>query len=306
MDLLQLQYFRTIARLEHITKAAEELHIAQPSLSRTISKLEEELGTPLFDRVGRQIKLNSFGKSFLSHVDKIFSELIEAKRELLDLSDIKNCKISLAVNTSIFMPALLKKFVDQYPYIKFQQTLATTSNIRNLLESEQVDFGISVTPISSSKHPSIQEVPIINVEAFLALPPKHALLECNSISLHDIENEPFISMPKGYGLREIADDFCYQAGFNPNIIIESNEPLSIIRYVKYGLGLAFITPLILEIDPNLEINLIRIQDVACKGTINLCWKKDRYISKAAHQFMKFVINYFHNLEKDTSKNIYLK
>lgn len=297
MDLIQLQYFKTIARLEHMTQAAEELHVAQPSLSRTISILEDELGTPLFDRVGRRIKLNSFGESFLSHVDKVFSELTEAKRELSDLSDIKESTISLAVNTSIFMPDLLKKFIDQYPYIKFHQILATTSNIQNLLEDERIDFGISVTPIVSPEHHIIQEIPIITVETFLALPPGHALLERNSIPIRDIVNEPFISMPIGYGLREIADNLCNQAGFNPNIVIESNEPLSIIRYVKYGLGLAFITPLILEIDPKLVIDLIPIEDAACKGTINLSWKKDRYLSKATHQFRDFVIKYFHDLEK---------
>ncbi len=72
MELLQLKYFQTVARLEHMTKAAEELHIAQPSLSKTIARLEKDLGVPLFDRQGRQITLNSFGKVFLKRVERIF------------------------------------------------------------------------------------------------------------------------------------------------------------------------------------------------------------------------------------------
>jgi DNA-binding transcriptional LysR family regulator len=85
MDLLQLKYFQTVARSEHMTRAAEELHISQPSLSKVISNLEEDLGVPLFERIGRQIKLSHFGKAFLSRVERIFLELEDGKRELSDM-----------------------------------------------------------------------------------------------------------------------------------------------------------------------------------------------------------------------------
>jgi DNA-binding transcriptional LysR family regulator len=91
MELLQLHYFQTVARLEHMTKAAEELKIAQPSLSKTISRLEEDLGAPLFNRQGRNIRLNQFGKVFLTRVDRIFRELEEGKREIRDMAGLNNC-----------------------------------------------------------------------------------------------------------------------------------------------------------------------------------------------------------------------
>src|ERR671935_1288427 len=84
MDLLQLHYFRTVARLEHVTRAAEELRVAQPALSRTIARLEAELGVPLFDRLGRRLALNRFGAAFLVRVDRALGELEEARRELQD------------------------------------------------------------------------------------------------------------------------------------------------------------------------------------------------------------------------------
>ncbi|NSB43126.1 DNA-binding transcriptional LysR family regulator [Clostridium saccharoperbutylacetonicum] len=120
------------------------------------------------------------------------------------------------------MPDLLKKFLYQYPHIKVHQTFATTLNIQHLLETEQVDFGISVTSIISSEYTNIQGIPIITAETFLALPPQHHLLKHKHISLYDVVNEPFVSMPVGYGLREMTDNFCNQAGFKPNIVIESN------------------------------------------------------------------------------------
>src|SRR5688572_20754944 len=98
MELLQLKYFLTVAKLEHVTKAAQELHIAQPALSRTIQRLEEEdLGVPLFDRKARQIRLNPFGKAFEAKAKAAIHLLEEGRREVEDLAGLKQGRIHLAV-----------------------------------------------------------------------------------------------------------------------------------------------------------------------------------------------------------------
>src|SRR5690606_25174153 len=97
MELLQLNYFLTVAKHEHMTKAAQELRIAQPALSRTIQRLEEDLGVPLFDRKGRQICLNSFGKAFEAKVKAALHLLEEGRREIEDLSGLKQGRIHLAI-----------------------------------------------------------------------------------------------------------------------------------------------------------------------------------------------------------------
>jgi DNA-binding transcriptional LysR family regulator len=295
MDLNQLRYFQTVARLEHMTHASEELHVVQPSLSRTISRLEEELGTALFDRVGKQIQLNDCGKVFLDYVNKVFNELEEARCKLSDLSNTKEGTVSLAVNTSIFMPDLLRNFSKEYPHIQFRQILSTTEHINHLLEIEEVDFGISVPASVPCKHKMIQMLSLHNAEMFLAVPPQHPLLGRESVSLHDVAKEPFISMPVGYGLREMTDIFCKQAGFIPNIVIESDEPYSIIRFVQAGLGISFISPLVVESGLGLTSNFLRIEDIVCKSNVGLLWKKDRYISRAARKFKEFTVNYFNHL-----------
>ncbi|SFC88903.1 regulatory helix-turn-helix protein, lysR family [Bacillus sp. OV322] len=124
MELLQLKYFQTVARLEHMTHAAEELKIAQPSLSKTISRLEEDLGVPLFDRIGRQIKLNQYGKTFLTRVDRIFMELGEAKRELEYLSGLHLGMVQLAISIPSILPDLISSFLAQHKNIFFQQLVA--------------------------------------------------------------------------------------------------------------------------------------------------------------------------------------
>lgn len=123
MDLLQLKYFQTVARTEHITKAAEELHISQPSLSKVIARLEDDLEVPLFDRKGRQIKLNNYGKTFLRRVNRMFTELEDGKHELSDMRGNENNKISFALNVMSLFPELLKEYLKKFPHTRFRQTL---------------------------------------------------------------------------------------------------------------------------------------------------------------------------------------
>ena len=99
MELLQLRYFRTVARMEHMTKAAQELCIAQPALSKTIARLEEDVGIPLFDRHGGRIRLNTFGKAILDKVEKALALLEEGRKEVSELAGLDQGSIHLATST---------------------------------------------------------------------------------------------------------------------------------------------------------------------------------------------------------------
>ncbi|GHO57601.1 hypothetical protein KSB_60760 [Ktedonobacter robiniae] len=110
MDLLQLRYFRVVARREHMTKAAEELCIAQPSLSKTIRRLEKEIGVPLFDRQERSLQLNQFGKAFLEHIEAMFSELEEGQRKVQDMAGLEQGVVSLIAASLPWIPDLLYCF----------------------------------------------------------------------------------------------------------------------------------------------------------------------------------------------------
>src|SRR5262252_3894795 len=107
MDLLQLHYFRTVARLEHVTRAAEELRVAQPALSKTMARLEGELGVPLFERRGRRIALNTGGRAFLRHVDRIFMALEDGRQELADLAGLARGTVTIAATTLHLLADLL-------------------------------------------------------------------------------------------------------------------------------------------------------------------------------------------------------
>ncbi|AVF28115.1 HTH-type transcriptional regulator GltC [Paenibacillus larvae subsp. larvae] len=130
MELLQLKYFQKVAKIQHMTKAAQELHIAQSSLSRTISRLEEDLGVSLFERKGRQIHLNMFGQRFLNRVERIFTELEEGTEEIAELQGIENKRVVVGATITRLLPDLFKEFLTVHPDVKFQLFQFSTTEIK--------------------------------------------------------------------------------------------------------------------------------------------------------------------------------
>jgi DNA-binding transcriptional LysR family regulator len=289
MELLQLKYFQTVARLEHMTKAAEQLQIAQPSLSKTISRLEEDLGVPLFDRENRQIRLNAFGKIFLHRVERAFAELNEGKREILELANRNQNNITLAVSIPRVLPDLLRSFIMENPEVRFQQFLESTSSMKRLLEDAKIDYCISSVPIEGS---DIVWEPLMTEEIFLIVPPDHRLAGRDRIKLDEVKNEPFITMNTGFGFRNLTDEFCREAGFVPHIAFEVDEPGVIGDLVRQGLGIAFVPEMTWSAQRNPLPNRLRIVHPKCQRTIGLAWSKRRYLSSSAQAFRLFVKEYF--------------
>lgn len=289
MEFLQLKYFQTVARLEHMTKAAEQLQIAQPSLSKTISRLEEDLGVELFDREHRKISLNAAGKIFLNRVDRAFAELNEGQRELKQFIDQDQRSITLAVTIPRVLPALLGSFLSKYPDVRFQQFLKSISSMKKMLLEGEVDYCISSIPIEGE---DIRWEPLITEEIFLIVPPNHQLAGRESVRLEEVKDEAFISMNTGYGFRNLTDQFCQEAGFVQNIAFEGDEPTVISDLVRQGLGVAFVSELSWVPKSGEFPHKLRIVEPACQRTIGLAWSEKRYFTPIAKQFRQFVVEYF--------------
>ena len=294
MELLQLQYFQTVARLEHMTRAAEELQIAQPSLSKTIARLEEDLGVSLFDRKNRQLKLNHYGRLFLERVNRVFLELNEGKREIEDELECGQTQITLAVSIPKVLPELLSSFLKKFPDIKFQQVLESTSSMKSLLEKAEIDFCISSVEIVGS---DIVWEPLMTEQIYLVVPPEHPLAKREKIYLNEVKDEPFISMNTGFGFRNLTDEFCHEAGFVPNIAFEGDEPGVIGDLVRQGLGVAFIPEISWLGNSKPFPNKLEIIEPHCQRTIGLGWSKRRYLSNPGQHFRQYVLDYFSKLNR---------
>jgi DNA-binding transcriptional LysR family regulator len=293
MDLLQLRYFRVVARREHMTKAAEELAIAQPSLSKTIRRLEKEIGVPLFDRQERSLRLNQFGRVFLAHVEAMFSELEEGQREVLDMAGLDQGVVSLIAASLPWIPDLLQRFQNLHPSIRFRLSQCPFVEIPQRLETGAYDFAFLSTPLMK---PGVQWRSLLTEEILLVVPHNHRFAGQQQIPLREVAHEAVVIEKTGSGLRNLIETFCQQADITLSIPYEIEEPATLFAFVEAGLGVGF-TPALMKKQLNENtLTTIHLTNPTCQRTLGIAWQEKRYLSQAAQAFQRFVIGYFATLE----------
>lgn len=288
MDLLQLQYFQKIAQLKHLTRAAEELHITQPALSQTISRLEKDLGISLFDRQGRQIRLNEYGKAFLKNVEIALNALEEGKREITDMAGLERGTISIDSTSLPYFPDAIKTFRSSFPEVHFRISQVITKEMKEqLLESGKIDLCISCSPI---KRKGISNLPILTEEILLAVPFTHRLVSRQNIKLREVADEPFMNFKKGHSLRDITDEYCKKAGFTPNIVYETDELKTMKQLIKSGVSIAFWLESLIETEN--PFHPLHIEEPVCLRTYYLSWSEKHYLSVASRTFRDWIVQHF--------------
>lgn len=291
MEIQQFYYFKTVAELQHMTRAAEKLSISQPALSKSIANIEQELGVPLFDRHGRAIVLNRFGEMFLQHVEVILAEYSKIVREFEDITKPGYGKVSFGfihtLGTEI-VPQLMADVPTVYPNLEISLNQATSLTLLKRLEEGAIDM--CLTQEFTSKLIEVEWVELWTEELFLIVPEHHPLAKKDEVYLKEIEGEPFISIKKGNSLRQIVDELLKRANVKANITYAGEEMHTVAGFVGAGLGVSII-PDIKGLD-YFNVKKLSVIEPKCERKIGLAWAKDRYMSPAANEFKEFLIYYF--------------
>ncbi|MBP1157216.1 MULTISPECIES: LysR family transcriptional regulator [unclassified Paenibacillus] len=295
MEWQQLEYFQTVARMEHMTRAAQFLSVSQSALSRSISRMEEELGVPLFDRVGRSIKLNRYGELFLKRVHRIMKEHEEGKLEIQNMLDEEAGEVMLGFLHTLgsqLIPDLIVTFRANSPNIRFQLNQSNTVFLLQQLIQGSID--LCLLSSLDEVNLSVEWKQLWSEELFVFVPAHHPLANRESIVLAEIADEPMISFKKGYGLRNVIDRLCMEAGFTPKIAFEGEEVPTVAGLVAAGLGVALI-PDVSGLTAQKLVKL-KVSSPECYRIIGVAWMKDRYLSPPTVRFLQFVMNYFENTD----------
>jgi LysR family transcriptional regulator, transcription activator of glutamate synthase operon len=294
MELLQLQYFQVVARLEHMTDAARSLHVTQSSLSKTIQRLEEDLGVPLFDRNGRTLRLNKFGRIFLHRIDKAMFELEQGKQEVSDLSSPETGSVELAVNTAGTLPEILQKFRGKQPHVHFHVQTSNIEAMRTLLRRGEVDFCLSSPPVRGDDI----ECQVMWLDSILlAVPKEHRLSGRSSIAVTELKDEWFVGLKRGYPTRDITDLICQSVGFAPKHMYEGDEPARLRSLVEAEIGIAFVPESSTWSSIPGNVKYLRIEHRDLVREIGLSWHRSRYLSGAALEFREMATEYFNDLAR---------
>lgn len=293
MELSQLRCFLTAARLEHITRAAEELHLSQPSLSRALANLETELGVPLFERAGRGVHLSPYGQAFARRVAPLLHGLDDAVRELSDLADGEAGELRLASSFPISPPGPLYRFVRQFyfdhPAVTVHQYQLDNAAMTAALVSRELDLALATVPLSDA---AIEERPVYAYRLGVAVGPEHPLARAGTIHLRELEPYRILSNNSSPDLRDSVYELCARAGFAPRIGFEGDNAQLIGEAVSRGLGVALISRdrfdyRMAQPDcPDWERSLVYLEvaDEFCTRRVYCAWLRGRYLSASASRF----------------------
>jgi len=303
MELRQLQYALQIAKEMNFSRAAEKLHIAQPSLSQQLSKLEKEIGVLLFQRNTNSVELTHAGSAFMEQAQKIIDHVEQLKREMGDISQMRKGKLivgSLPITGSHILPLVLPVFQSRYPDIEIVLVEETTANLEALTASGQTDICLLSLPID---HTALIYQTLIEEEICLAVPPQHHLtLESNPnsspVDMSMLKDEPFILLKKGQGFRQITIDLCREAGFEPNIVFESSNIETVQSLVAAGMGIALV-PRMVTRDRGIASapTYFALAEPCPTRTLVIASRKGRYLSKAAEAFIDTLTEVIKNSQK---------
>lgn len=297
MELLQLRYFQTVARLGHMTKAAEVLHVAQPSLSRSIARLEQEIGVPLFERTGRRIRLNQFGEILLSRVELLFTDLERVRREIADLYEEVHGLITLAVSQSsalYMLPALLGRFRNRYPETRVQVTTYQDTPHGRYAVFKQLEEGkvnLCLCPSVSDGTGSTEWQPVIRDELVLAVPSGHHLAKNEQFSFSEIADEPCICLSSGTSFRDLTDTMYGRASILPTSMIEIEDLNTVIDLVASGAGVALVPALLMKQRERPGSVLLRLEGGSTQWIVGVAWDQRAYLPVAAQLFRRLLVDF---------------
>jgi LysR family hydrogen peroxide-inducible transcriptional activator len=286
MEMHQLRYVVAVARTGNFSRAAEQCHVAQPSLSQQIQKLEDELGERLFDRMKREAKLTAHGEAFLRRAVKILEEVDAAKREASDARSLLRGVLTIGVLPTIapyWLPDILAAFAEQFPGMEIVVQEDTTERLLKLAHGYEIDFAVASRPIQDERM-TVRD--LFTEELRLALPPGHPLTRKRTVPLNDLEQERFIVMKEGHCLGDQVLGFCERRDLKPTISFRSAQLETIQALVTSGRGVSLIPQMAARSNREDLPEYRSLAAPAPERKIVAAWPKQRPLGRAAAEFLK--------------------
>jgi LysR family hydrogen peroxide-inducible transcriptional activator len=284
MEIHQLRYFCAVAETGSFSRAAEQSHVSQPSLSQQILKLEDELGARLFDRLGRSVRLTHLGNAFLPRARAVLRELEAARGDVVERKDSVSGPLCVGVIPTVapyFLPSRLASFSRKFPQVRLTVIEEITPVLLERLRAGTVDVAILALPIRGHEFDSS---PLLSERLFAALPRKHKLSTRGAISLKDLRAEPFVLLRDGHCFRDTAVAACDRARMHPQIIFESGQFSSLLSMVGAGMGVSIVPEMAIE--KNSRCRYVRLADDEASRTIGSVVLRGRSLTRAHDAFVE--------------------
>ena len=288
MDRINADALRTfieVARVEHLGKAAESLAADPSTVSRKISRLEEEVGVPLFERIGRSIRLTQAGQRFLGRAERILNELREAVADAEGALSVETGEVRVGFLHTVgarWLPERLARFLRAYPHVRFVLEEGTTAEVASGVLAGDFDLGILGPPPANA--PDLEVVPLFRERVAVVVPTDHRFASRTSVALNELADEPLILPRSRSGLRKVIDDAFAGQGLTTHVAYEGDDFSIVQGLVEAGLGITLL-PMPLPA-PSADVATIPLRDPPIARTMVLVWDRRRTLPPAANRFAR--------------------
>jgi len=286
MDLRKLTIFAAVAHHASFTRAAEQLHMAQPAVSIAVRKLEQELDLLLFHRQDKGIGLTAEGRALLRHAERILEAVRDAQLEMDELRGLRKGEVRIGIPSmlgSYYFPEILMAFKQRYPDLNLSVEEAGTRDIQRRIDAGELDMGIIVR----DQLPDDLEAKVfLRAEMVACVPHDHPFADAESVSFDQFFGEQLVLFKPGYFHREFIDRLAERSGNQAQIAFETNLIPLIRAIVRKGFGITTFLRMVVDDDPQLQ---------ACSFRepvwLDLCiaWKRGAYLSHADRRFVEFLL-----------------
>jgi LysR family transcriptional regulator, cyn operon transcriptional activator len=283
MLLRHIRYLQAVAEHQNFTRAAEALHVSQPTLSQQIRQLEDGLGAQLFDRSGRTVRLTDAGEAYLHHARRALQDLDAGRRAIHDVSDLSRGALRLAVTptfTAYLVGPLLARFNGRHPGIAVSLEETTQDRIEAALGDDRLDIGIAFDEVRAPELDS--ETLFVETLSLVVGPAHRCATQTAPLSAREVAAESFVLLNGDFATRRHIDLYCRQQGIEPRVAIEVNSISAVVEIVRRGQLVTVLPDAIAR--EHEDLHALALRPALPRRTVKLLWRSGAYRSAASDAF----------------------
>ncbi|MFE7355901.1 LysR family transcriptional regulator [Streptomyces sp. NPDC057543] len=291
MQFQQLTYFVAVAETRHFTRAAEDVHVSQPSLSQQIRALENELGAELFSRARGNITLTDAGEALLPLARRILADADTARHEVQELAQLRRGRVRLGATPSLctgLLPDVLRAFHDRHPGIQLLLEEGGSLDLVRELARGALDLALVVLPLPAAS-PALTTVELLQEDLVVvssARAPRPG--RGGGVRIADLQDESLVMFRHGYDLRELTVAACRAEGFEPSFTVEGGEMDAVLGFVRAGLGIA-VVPSMVATRAGHDLRTTPLARPGLRRTIALAHRTDVAPPRAARELQRMLL-----------------
>lgn len=285
MDLRALRAFSEVVRQGGFSQAARAIYAAQPTISKAVRQLEEEIGMPLLDRQTHPPRMTPAGEVVFRRAQTMLAERDDLVAELEELRGLKRGVLRLGLPTlgsSILFAPLFARFRSRYPGVEIHLVEHGSRRLEDMVQTGDIELGATLTPVA----PVFEYQPVAREPLMVLMPPDHPLARSRSLRLAQLRDTPFVLFESGFALNQVLLTACERVGFTPVTAARSGQIDFIVALVASGLGIGFLPRLVAEQRKQAGVRVVPLDARDAVWEMTLIWRRGGYLSHAAQAWLE--------------------